>query len=103
MALTLIERDTIASVNQNIRLILTTLKGSDIHRPDFGSSLMLWIDEPLTVINQGRIKAEIVDAIEMWEPRCSIKEVDLKKEYANIRIRIVYELKDTGEVVTTWL
>ncbi len=89
--------------NQNIRLILTTIKGSDIHRPDFGSELYLWIDKPLTAINQGRIKAEIVDAIERWEPRVKIKEVELKKDYAGLKVRITYEIKDLAEVRSLWL
>ncbi len=103
MGYTIIEDDIVASVNQNIRLVLTTIKGSDIHRPDFGSELYLWIDKPLTAINQGRIRAEIINAIERWEPRVKIKEIELKKEYASIRIKITYEIKDTEEVVTTWL
>jgi len=99
----LVERDIVKSVNQNIRLILTTLRGSDIHRPDFGSELPLLIDKPLTAINAGRIKAEVVDAIERWEPRVRVKEVTVKKEYGGLRIRIQYEIIETAEVVETWL
>jgi phage baseplate assembly protein W len=82
---TLVEKDTVKSIAQNIRLILTTIKGSDIHRPDFGSNLHLFIDQPLTAINKGRIKAEIVSAIETWESRVKVKEVDIQKEYAQDR------------------
>lgn len=99
----LIERDMIQSINQNIKLILTTIKGSDIHRPLFGSELWRFIDQPLTAINQGRLRAEITESIELWEPRVKLKEVDIKKEYAGLRIRLVYELKETGEVIQTWL
>lgn len=94
----LIETDTIKSINQNIRLILTTPKGSDIHRPDFGSDLPLIIDRPLTAINAGRLRAEVIEAIERWEPRVKVKEVAIKKEYAALRIRISYEINNTGEV-----
>ncbi|MDI6865772.1 GPW/gp25 family protein [Thermodesulfovibrio yellowstonii] len=99
----LIERDIIKSVNQNIRLILTTLKGSDVHRPDFGSELPLLIDKPLTAINAGRIKALVVDEIKFWEPRVKVKEVLIEKGYASLRIRIQYEIVETGEVAELWL
>ncbi|MEJ5227195.1 GPW/gp25 family protein [Thermodesulfovibrio sp.] len=99
----LVEKDIIKSVNQNIRLILTTLKGSDVHRPEFGSELPLLIDKPLTAINAGRIKAMVVDAIEFWEPRVKVKEVTLKREYAHLRIRIKYEISETAEEAELWL
>ena len=44
--MTVIERDAVKSVLQNIRVILTTPKGSDVHRPEFGSELYRFIDQP---------------------------------------------------------
>jgi len=90
----LIERDTIKSINQNISLILTTPKGSDPHRPLFGSDLWQFLDQPLTVLTKGRIKAEIIDAISTWEPRVEIEEVDLRKETAGLKITIKYKIKE---------
>ncbi len=99
----IIENNIIISVQQNIRLILTTPKGSDIHRPNFGSNLWQFIDQPLTAITKGRIKAEIIDAIEIWEPRVEIVEVDLRKEYSSLTIKITFKIKETEEVQTTWI
>ncbi len=48
--MTVIERDVAKSVLQNIRVILTTPKGSDVHRPEFGSELYRFIDQPLTAL-----------------------------------------------------
>ncbi|MDQ7081765.1 MAG: GPW/gp25 family protein [Aquificota bacterium] len=81
------------SVRQNIRLILTTPKGSDIHRPDFGSDLWKFMDQPLNAITLGRIKAEITDAIETWEPRVKVLSVELDKDYRNANSRSRCSLK----------
>jgi len=96
----LIERDTIKSINQNISIILTTPKGSDPHRPLFGSNIWQFIDKPLTAITKGRLKKEIVDAISLWEPRVEVEEINLKKEYTNIKITFKYRIKDTEEINT---
>ena len=104
---TLVERDTIKSIQQNVRLILTTPKGSDIHRPDFGSDLWKFIDQPLNVITLGRIRAEITDAIERWEPRVKVLSVDIERDYmsARLKVSILLEVKELGETaeVELWL
>jgi len=100
-----VEKDTVKSVLQNIRVILTTQRGTDIHRPDFGSDVWQFIDEPLTAITIGKIKAEITDAIERFEPRVKVKTVLLQKSFSGIKVSIEVQLKDTGEVITIplWL
>ncbi|MEN3034390.1 MAG: hypothetical protein ABDH18_05320 [Aquificaceae bacterium] len=62
MPLTLVERDTIRSVLQNIRIILTTQKGSVPHRPDFAMDFLGFLDNP-TPLSTGRLKALIAEAI----------------------------------------
>ncbi|WP_051178807.1 GPW/gp25 family protein [Thermodesulfovibrio thiophilus] len=101
----LVERDTVKSILQNIRLILTTVQGSDIHRPDFGSRLYLFIDKPLNAITIGRIKVEIKDAILKWEQRVEIEDIALKKDYINAKLNIQMKLriKETEEVINTQL
>jgi len=103
----LVEFDIVKSVQQNIRLILTTPKGSDVHRPDFGSDLWKYLDQPLNALTVGRIKAEIVDAIETWEPRAKVKEIKLERDYLNAkaRIRIVFEIPsaETEAEIGLWM
>ncbi len=99
----LVERDTIKSVLQNIRLILSTPKGSDVHRPEFGSDLWKLLDKPLNALTVGKIKAELVDAIETWEPRAKVKEVQVLRDYpqAQAKIRLILEVEDRE--VETWV
>jgi len=100
-----VEKDTVKSVMQNIRVILTTQKGTDIHRPDFDSDVWQFIDQPLTAITIGKIKAEITDAIERFEPRVKVKSVLIQKAYAGIKVSIEVQLLDTGDIITVplWL
>jgi phage baseplate assembly protein W len=100
-----VEKDTVKSVMQNIKIILTTQRGTDPHRPDFGSDVWQFIDQPLTAITMGKIKAEITDAIERFEPRVKVKSVLLQKAYAGIKVSIEVQLLDTGDIITVplWL
>ncbi len=77
----LIENNTIKSVLQNIQLLLSTQKGSDPLRPDFGIDYFEILDNP-TPLNVGKIKSIILDAIEQYEPRAKVKE--MKIDYSNI-------------------
>ena len=107
MNYSLVEFNTVKSVLQNIRLILTTPRGSDVHRPEFGSDIWQFLDKPLNVLTAGRIKAEITDAIETWEPRVRVKEVAIERNYpeGKAKIRLILELTETAEEIETslWL
>ena len=101
--MTLVEQDVIKSVLQNIQVILTTPKGSDVHRPDFGSELYKFIDQPLTALTAGKIKAYIVDEIERWEPRVKVKEVKLDRRLDRTKIELLLAIKDIETRQTLWI
>jgi len=60
-------------VKQNIRFLLSTPKGSVPLNREFGISLEL-LDNPTPVAKQ-RLIAEIISAIERWEPRARVTKV----------------------------
>ena len=95
----LVEQDLIKSVLQNISVILTTVKGSDIHRPDFGIPLDLLQDKPLTALDKGKIKASIIEAIETYEPRAKVLGIDLIKGLERLTVRLFLNIE--GEQVKT--
>jgi len=97
--MTVIERYTVKSVLQNIRVILTTPKGSDVHRPDFGSELYRFIDQPLTALTAGKIKAYIVEEIERWEPRVKVKEVKLDRRLERTKIELLLAIEGVENLV----
>jgi len=105
--LSLIETDTIKSIQQNIRLILTTPKGSDPLRPDFGSNVQGMLDQPLTSNLAAQFQAEIADCITAWEPRVEVREVNVRKVATEARIVVdmyiyVKELVDTYSI-SLWI
>ncbi len=85
--------ETLADIDQAIRVILRTPMGSDPHRPDFGSNLHLYLDYP---VNQAvpHVVRETVEAIQQWEPRCNLVKVTPTIEESRITLRVQWKLAD---------
>lgn len=66
----------LADIDQCIGIILATRKGSDPHRPLFGCDAWLWVDKPANVAVPNIIR-EVVDALELWEPRMTVARVSV--------------------------
>ncbi len=96
----LVEGDTATSIHQNIGIILSTPKGSDPHRPDFGSDIHKYIDRPINSITEGQIKADIADAIELWEPRVKVQTIELVKAISKVTINLTWTITETGQIET---
>lgn len=71
--LTLRETDTVASVLQNVAIILATRRGSCPLYRDFGIP-MDFLDRPMPVAKT-LAYAEIKDAIETYEPRAKVVNI----------------------------
>ena len=72
-----------ADVHQCIRIILTTLKGSDPLRPEFGCGAGNYLDLPLDAARP-HIVREVREAL-AWEPRVTVSGVTVsqgKEEYS---------------------
>lgn len=80
-------------IDQSIRIILTTPKGADAHRPDFGSDLHLYIDWPVNRVTPHLVR-ETVDALRRWETRISVVQVKVQIEGALIRVRVQWRVAD---------
>ena len=81
-------------ISQCIRVILTTPKGTDPLRPEFGSDLHLYLDYP---IHRARphVVRESVEAIRRWEPRVTVERVEFYLvEVSHAAIRVVWRLAD---------
>jgi phage baseplate assembly protein W len=64
-------------VHQNIRFLLDTQKGSVPLNREFGISLDL-LDNPTPAAKQ-KLIAEIITAIEKWEPRAKVTNVSFEE------------------------
>jgi phage baseplate assembly protein W len=61
----------LADIKQCIGLIITTSKGSDPLRPEFGTDIYKKIDKPITKVAP-EIVSEILTGIQLFEPRVKI-------------------------------
>jgi phage baseplate assembly protein W len=80
-------------IDQAIRIILTTPKGVDAHRPEFGSDLHLYIDWPVNRVTPHLVR-EAVDAIRRWETRVSVVQVLVLVEDSRIVLRVQWRVAD---------
>ena len=84
----------IDDINQCISIILQTPKGSDPHRPDFGSDILTYVDYPINIA-KANIVRETIDAVTKWETRINITKTEVEVNFEEIFIRIEWTLKDS--------
>lgn len=89
--------EDVEDINQCIKIILTTIKGSIPHRPEFGSDIYKYIDYPVNEAIPNIIR-ETIDAINLWEQRIDISTVKAEISGENILIKISWCLKNSDEV-----
>lgn len=93
----------IADIHQCIRIILTTPKGSDPLRPEFGCDAGNYLDLPLDAARP-HIVREVREALS-WEPRVSVSAVTVSRgneqSGGHAVVRIDWTLADTGGEYTT--
>lgn len=80
-------------IDQSIRIIMTTPRGSDAHRPEFGSFLHLYIDWPTNRVTPHLVR-ETVDAIRRWEARVSVVQVQVNIDAEHITVRVQWRVAD---------
>lgn len=81
----------VRDIDQAIRLILSTPRGSDPHRPLFGSNLHLYIDWPVNRVTPYLVR-ESVDAIRQWEPRVDVVQVRVQIAGSHITLRVQWQV-----------
>jgi phage baseplate assembly protein W len=84
------------NVREAIQIILKTEEKERINLPGFGAGLQRLLFEPNTVTTQTVIKDRITKSLQLWEPRISISQVDVRRDpsdpeaaIANIEYRLV--------------
>jgi len=77
----------IAEIEQSIRIILTTIKGSVPLRPDFGCDAFLYLDEPVTTAKP-HIVREVTTALTRWEKRIKIESVTVKADENGLLVSV---------------
>jgi phage baseplate assembly protein W len=87
----------LADIRQCLNILLRTAKGSDPLRPEFGCDIFRFIDRPLNFAIPN-IKRSIIEAIEIWEKRVTLKRITHEIEVSHVRFKVVVALVD-GELL----
>lgn len=87
----------IDDINQCIAIIINTPKGSDPHRPTFGSNIYKYIDYPVNIAKPNIIR-ETIDAINEWEKRIDVNSVIYLVENEQVKLKIQWKLKNSSEL-----
>jgi phage baseplate assembly protein W len=88
-------------VDEAIRLIVGTAQGERPMRPEFGCGIHDYVFESIDSYTLGRIDYEIRVALDRWEPRIDIVDVDFdtsEAELGKLVIDITYSLRTTSHV-----
>ncbi|MDD3466033.1 MAG: GPW/gp25 family protein [Campylobacterales bacterium] len=83
---------------QCLNIIFTTQKGSDPHRPEFGSDVYKYIDQPTPSAVPKVVKA-CFEAAALWEPRVTLLSALPIYDGAHVTIGYTIELKESGEQI----
>ena len=90
------ERD----IEQAIRIILETAPGERVMRPEFGCRIHELVFAPRNSATEGLLMHYIQEALEQWEPRINLQEVDIAPDAgggSTLLVEIKYRIKDTHD------
>jgi len=82
-----------ADIDQAIRIILSTPKGTDRHRPDFGTRCHDYLDWPVDRATPHLVRESIL-AIQRWETRANVIKIAVNVESHHIKLRVVWKAAD---------
>jgi len=96
----LAESTGVAKVEQSIQLILGTLPGERVMRPDFGSRLRSLAFAPNTPATADLARYFVSDSLTRWEPRIELFDVEVGSDPSGglLLIDVRYRLRATGGV-----
>jgi phage baseplate assembly protein W len=96
MALSKGERD----IEQSIRIILETLPGERVMRPEFGCKAKLLLFAPQNGATHSLLSLYVEQALARWEPRIQLESVSSGADPAHdgvLQCSIAYTIKDTHD------
>lgn len=91
------------AINNSIRNILTTPKGTVPGNPTFGADLEVVLFEIIDDITLSFIEDIIQNELAKQEPRIIVRNINFKVDYnfGQIQVTILYEIINTSEIEST--
>jgi phage baseplate assembly protein W len=87
-------------IDASIRMILSTIPGERVMRPEFGCRMWSLIFAPLTAGTLGQIEQYVREALDRWEPRIDVDRVIAvaDQESAEVKIELDYRIRSTNDI-----
>src|SRR5918997_4389445 len=85
-------------VDAAIRMILSTVPGERVMRPDFGCAMWELLFAPLTAGTLGLVEQAVREALDRWEPRIALESVIASGDQPSgtVTITFGYPVRDTN-------
>ena len=86
-------------IDRAARVIIATAPGERVMRPEFGCRIWDLVFEPVNANTLGAMESAVREALERWEPRIEVGEIDVvpDDEPACVRISISYVIRSTND------
>ena len=90
----------VEELDASIRMILSTVPGERVMRPDFGCAMWEMLFAPITAGTLGPVEQAVREALERWEPRITLEWVLATGDQGTgtISIGIAYRIRSTNDV-----
>jgi phage baseplate assembly protein W len=86
-------------IRQAVLIILETVQGERLMRPDFGVGLHALVFEPLNTTTMALARHKVEEALITWEPRIDLQQVQVTTDSAignRLDIEIQYRVRATN-------
>jgi phage baseplate assembly protein W len=87
-------------IEEAIRIILSTTPGERPMRPDFGCAIHDYVFAPADAATAGQIAYEVRSALEQWEPRIDLHDVQVsfdEIDTGTLNIEIRYSIRGRND------
>lgn len=87
------------SVQDNLRVILSTRAGEQLMHPGYGAGLVDFVGQPDTVTTRRRVHDRVKESVERWERRIELLRVDVTSSANDpgiLKVHIAYRLRRNG-------
>jgi phage baseplate assembly protein W len=88
------------AIRRSLMNLILTKKGSKPFYPEYGSTVFNFLFEPNSAFTIFNIKESISNTIKRFEPRVTLRNVDIKIEDSDITMNLSYTINNTGSTST---
>lgn len=89
-----------AAVKQSVKNLLLTGKFEKPFNPHFGGGLYGMLFELANEDTADEVRENIIEALEIWEPRAKIVTIDVTSEDNDLNVYVEFRVVNTNETVT---